>query len=112
MDVLVNALTGPMLDYFVANALGIDTVNGVPEYHKEWTLTGPLIETFNISIISSKSGAYCCYGFLGIGDHHYVDVYPDQDCNAFGDDPITTICRAVVASKHGETVTIPSCMIP
>lgn len=112
MDVLVNELSGRALDWCVAEILGIDLTSGLPEYHKCWALTGPLIEKFNISIVSSKSGKYSCYGFLNLGDHHYVDVYPDQDCNVFGDDPITTICRAVVASKHGETVTIPHNMIP
>ncbi|MBM3074236.1 hypothetical protein [Lelliottia sp. RWM.1] len=107
MDVSVNELSGRVLDWYVANTLGIDLIKDIPEYHKDWALTGPLIKMFNISLVSSKSGDYCCYGFLDIGDYHYVDIYPDQDCDACGDTPLLTICRTVVASKYGKTVTVP-----
>ncbi|HBT5888509.1 TPA: DUF2591 domain-containing protein [Klebsiella quasipneumoniae] len=129
MEISVNELSGRLLDWFVADSLGIDLnfkmmpmgvdgnrvsfspthpINAVPEYHSSWMLAGPLIEKFNISIVCGKGGEYYCYGFLGIGDYHYVDLYPEHDSDAHGDDPLTTICRTAVASRHGKAVNVPS----
>ncbi|EMO4273024.1 DUF2591 family protein [Klebsiella variicola] len=130
MEISVNKLSGRLLDWFVADSLGINLnfsmlligrdgqcapfnpgahpINTVPEYHCSWGLAGPLIEKFSISLVCGKGGEHYCYGFLGIGDHHYVDLYPEHDSDAYGDDPHTAICRTVVASKHGKTVSVPS----
>ncbi|HAT1603389.1 TPA: DUF2591 domain-containing protein [Raoultella ornithinolytica] len=129
MEISVNELSGRLLDWFVADSLGIDfnfkmmpmgvdgncasfspthPINAVPEYHSSWMLAGPLIEKFNISIVCGKGGEHYCYGFLGIGDYHYVDLYPEHDSDAYGDDPLTAICRAAVASRHGKAVNVPS----
>lgn len=129
MEISVNELSGRLLDWFVADSLGIDLnfkmmpmgvdgncasfspthpINAVPEYHSSWMLTGPLIEKFNISIVCGKGGEHYCYGFLGIGDYHYVDLYPEHDSDAYGDDPLTAICRTAVASRHGKAVNVPS----
>lgn len=129
MEISVNELSGRLLDWFVADSLGIDLgfmmipmgqdgkhalfnpahpIQAVPEYHSSWKLAGPLIEKFNISIVCGKGGSHYCYGFLDIGDYHYVDLYPEHDSDAYGDDPLTAICRTAVASKHGKAVSVPS----
>ncbi|HDU4295462.1 TPA: DUF2591 family protein [Klebsiella variicola] len=129
MEISVNELSGRLLDWFVADSLGIDLrftmvqighngerapfnsghpIGAVPEYHSSWALAGTLIAKFNISLICGKDAEHYCYGFLGIGDYHYVDLYPERDSDACGDDPLTAICRTVVASKHGKTVNVPS----
>ncbi|MNR03127.1 hypothetical protein D3C85_1190080 [compost metagenome] len=63
-----------------------------------WNQCGPLIEEFLIQLIPS-GGGWEAQTDLRLGSSHWVRSY--------GETPMVSICRAVVMSKFGDTVSIP-----
>lgn len=62
----------------------------------EWSQGGPLIQKYRI--LFDEAGADLCAWGVGIGD-------------ACGPDHLTAACRAIVASKLGDIVKVPHCLV-
>jgi len=106
-------LIGPALDWAVAQAAGW-TASIQPVYtpsktyydirspsglglspSKDWSQCGPLIERFRISIIYSDEVCDPC-------------AWTDSTAAWHATSPIVAACRAIVAAKLGDTVSIPA----
>ncbi|CAM7520960.1 hypothetical protein CIFRMM251M_16665 [Citrobacter freundii] len=111
MKIEVNKINGRLLDWCTDKVANGDTSIIIPEYSTDWRYGGPLIERFSIMLSGGgKSGEW--YGYLGIADLNYIDLYPGRDdCDSFGPTPLIAVCRAVVISKFGKEIDIPENII-
>jgi hypothetical protein len=103
-------LTGAQLDLWVARTLELEPIPGQPEgfffWHDDtalhsgwfapstdWAPGGPLIHKFGVSIVCES-----------LGVEYSASTYDmDDDCWTGSTELIAT-CRAIVASKYGDTV--------
>lgn len=129
LTVPVEQLEGNALDYFVAKAAGLEinerllqsTGNVltpsflrdiVPEHPNSWQRflpsrtwghAGPIIERERIAVLPYYQGGKWNAGVnIPTGGDDYTE------CNADGKTPLIAAMRCYVASKFGDTVTIPS----
>lgn len=65
----------------------------------DWSQGGPLIDKYEVSIISQEPGAQPC-------------AWTDRTAPWHGDTNLIAACRAIVAAKAGETVWVPKELMP
>lgn len=68
----------------------------------DWSQCGPLIEKYNIGLAPIVRG-------WGAGIDETDLAYGDCQC---GETPLIAACRAIVAAKRGDTVSVPKELIP
>ena len=108
-------LEGPLLDYYVALAVGHvwrcnwmleeegynvwqsyeqGWGNPTPPYSTDWAHCGPLVDLFHLSVIPGRLPCWDCMYFNTIGNL----------MQANGKTPQESICRAVVTMHFGQDV--------
>ena len=89
-------LTGAALDWAVAQAIGFDNGDWLPNYSTEWCHGGAIIESEEISIESGVEWtAYC-----------WIDK-KDEQAYGNGKTPLEAAMRCYVASTLGDEVEVP-----
>lgn len=97
---LVQDLTGELLDRAVLEAQGFsDRDPKIYPFHRDWALTGALIDYARISVSYDDQGGREC----GMWNAYVADCSVMQQ--SF-DSAITAALRAFVAYKFGETVAL------
>lgn len=119
----VSELDGALLDAAVAKAVGIPLVlrggaivtDSYDEHHlapaqpysRLWALGGPIIERERITVQAAQAGDWRAFlgdGTTNAGTGRRASAPMIQER---GDTPLIAAMRAYVASKLGETVTLP-----
>jgi hypothetical protein len=120
IDVKTSELSGPALRWAVAQAERLEvtihppaygnghriTVKGRPEAYRpdmDWGQGGPLIENYKLDIgapMESKQGPWNANTEWG------------NPLGCKGETPLIAACRAIVAAKLGDTVTVPAELLP
>ncbi len=70
-----------------------------------WSQGGPLIEKYCMEVVT-MAGQFHAVTNRGHSTVHYVDVY-EEDFEGCGTTHLVAVCRAIVASKLGDTVQVP-----
>lgn len=104
----VNAaeLTGPALDWVVAQIEGVScTPHTIMRFYRpstDWAQGGPLIDKYNIQL-TPHGNLWDAQTDLKMG--------PSSWARQFGTTPLISLCRAIVAAKHGNLVMVPSVLV-
>jgi len=112
ITVKTSELTGPALDWAVAEAEGLKpSKNWTGMYYRpstDWSVTGDLIDRHNIWFSSDGDNH-----IASLPPHLMSGVYPDDIDADFPSGPtkLTAACRAIVASKLGDTVEVPEQLV-
>jgi hypothetical protein len=101
VKVKTSELTGAALDWAVAEAEGLmPSKNWTGMYYRpstDWSVGGPLIERYEITVDPSRSGHWAAANESG----NWVE----------SNSPLISTCRAIVASKLGDTVEVPEQLV-
>lgn len=104
IEVKTAGLAGPALDWAVAQIEGVGcTPTTIMRFYRpstDWAQGGPLIEKHHIEIVS-----FCGEGWECVKSwcHGEIDeTYP------FGETHLIAACRAIVAVKLGDVVSVPA----
>ena len=127
VDVAVKDLSGAALDWAVGKALGwvdypedsieqgewwytdpakapfserIRKVDWKPS--SSWRQGGPLIGKYQVNLHSPQHSDDCWAAWVTIRG---------QDFAQGGFQPLIAVCRAIVASQHGDIVKVPACLV-
>lgn len=115
VEVKVSELSGAALDWAVAKIEGYDLMKhpfrrafiegvGHVDYRPstDWSQGGPLIERYSLEIVFDGSRNY---GWRCVKDWCYGEV---NDTYPLGETHLIAACRAIVASKFGDAVSVPA----
>lgn len=86
-------LTGAALDYMTAEAVGVPPEMCIP-FSTDWAHGGPLIEQYGIEF-SAENGGFRAKSW-------------NSDVDGWGEDHLIAVCRAVMHSILGPTVSVPT----
>lgn len=129
IEVKTADLTGAALDWVVAQVEAVPVAIAAPHYgtdwrvykpdfggkyspSTDWAIGGPLIAKFQVALIPEAHG-----GMEGteMSEHWYADVYYDggeQYTTEHCDTVLIAACRAIVATKFGDSVQVPKELMP
>ncbi|AGL85605.1 hypothetical protein PFLCHA0_c38390 [Pseudomonas protegens CHA0] len=122
IEVKTAELIGPALDWAVAQIEGVKTIMMAPrkgEPKKPFALFGSLALSIGGEDQSSYAPSTCwhCGGPL-IAAHRLSVIYSDETCDPcawtdstapwHGSTPLIAACRAIIAAKLGEVVSVPA----
>jgi hypothetical protein len=115
IEVQISDLAGAALDWAVAKVEEVSVLIAAPHYgtdwrvykpgfggkyspSKNWTVGGPILEKYQISLHSPQHDNDCWAAWLTIDGKEYVQG---------GENALSAACRAVVAAKQGTSVAVP-----
>ena len=129
IEVKTADLTGAALDWVVAQVEAVPVAIAAPHYgtdwrvykpdfggkyspSTDWAVGGPLIAKFQVALIPEAHG-----GMEGteMSERWYADVYYDggeQYTTEHCDTVLIAACRAIVATKFGDSVQVPKELLP
>lgn len=123
VEVETAELIGPSLDWAVAqiekpaNLICLNSFNGgprtrgnLPHYSADWSQGGPLIEKYGIKLERAGVAWFAGWQYSNGG---FVNKYSmmDGDAEDGSNSPLTAACRAIVAAKLGDVVSVPAELI-
>ncbi|MGE8063930.1 phage protein NinX family protein [Pseudomonas sp. NPDC089569] len=130
VDVPAKGLSGAALDWAVALAEGLEPaltppnygdreslvyiVNTEPLYRPstDWSQGGPLRDKYRVAVYEVYHEVYqnCVAAILrGENPEPWIDI-SEGFADAYGPTALIAICRAIVESKLGVTVSVPGCL--
>ena len=129
IEVKTADLTGAALDWVVAQVEAVPVAIAAPHYgtdwrvykpdfggkyspSTDWAVGGPLIAKFQVALIPEAHD-----GMEGteMSERWYADVYYDggeQYTTEHCDTALIAACRAIVATKFGDSVQVPKELLP
>lgn len=127
VDVPANCLSDGALDWAVAIAEGLEPaltppnygngvslvyiVNTEPLYRPstDWSQGGPLRDKYRVAVYEVDGGKVAAT-LRGESPTFWIDE-GSSDADATGPTALIAICRAIVASKLGDIVAVPVCLV-
>ncbi|MDF9778850.1 phage protein NinX family protein [Pseudomonas baetica] len=127
VDVPAKGLSGAALDWAVAKAEGLEPALTPPNYgdreslvyivgtdplyrpSTDWSLGGPLRDKYRVAVYEVFGGNVAAK-LRGENPDPWIDE-PEGYADAYGPTALIAICRAIVASKLGDTVSVPACLM-
>lgn len=124
IEVKTSELIGPALDWsvlmaiqktpftdetaraFFSAAKAFD-LSMITKFSTDWSQGGPLIEEHKIELLHFGETYGGWDAQLSPGDSHYIDQGPGQGQGS-GPTPLVAACRAIVAAKLGDLVSVPA----
>lgn len=127
VEVPVRGLSGAALDWAVAKAEGLEPALTPPNYgdreslvyivgtdplyrpSTDWSQGGPLRDKYRVAVYEVDQGNVAAT-LRGENPTFWIDE-GGSDADAVGPTALIAICRAIVESELGSTVTVPACLV-